>query len=60
MLHGVNDDVNFKAGARDGGILPDGRELVKMVLTGVRVYPGETRAECFSGWRSAWVKRVPK
>ena len=37
-------DVNFKAGARDGGIVPDGRALVKIkvdVILEVPFYHGE-------------------
>ena len=55
----VNMMLTSRRARETGGIVPDGRELVKMVLMGVRVCPSVARAECFSGWRSAWLKRVP-
>ena len=44
MFHDGQHDVDFKAGARDGGIVPDGRALVKIkgdVIWEVPFYHGE-------------------
>ena len=49
MITGDYHDVNFKAGARDGVIVPDGRALVKFVLVGCECAPVEQGRNVFRG-----------